>query len=385
MCVPGGGVVCGREDPSDRRRGETRNAHGRYRDPVRSSPAPAVHVRGRRWRSGLRLPPRPWAPRVWALPWMTVRCPAARVYARRGRRARTVGARAWQRLPGVVRCWPGRAGVVVAESREAALEWLDHVKNWSRARWSTRLRREAALDAPPPRRDPRPHGRPRLTGQRRATLEAGWTEDETPWTTLTVDHGSGAGPPEGEGCTDTAVWEHAGQPPVPRRWVLSRAPQGAVTPPAVWSTHLEQTPAHLLTWGVRRWTRAVTCAAARAPGGRATPRQWPARAMGRTTPGLWRRSSSLTVTAQLLIPPGATGVRSLAWPPPTRPTCADALALVRRHVGEHRACAMSQQDIDMRQIPHPWLERVTEALCYAACVDKVELRGGCDVDRIVVC
>jgi hypothetical protein len=54
-------------------------------------------------------------------------------------------------------------------------------------------------------------------------------------------------------------------------------------------------------------------------------------------------------------------------------------------VGEHRACAMSQQDIDMRQIPHPWLERVTEALCYAACVDKVELRGGCDVDRIVVC
>jgi len=44
-------------------------------------------------------------------------------------------------------------------------------------------------------------------------------------------------------------------------------------------------------------------------------------------------------------------------------------------VGEHRAGAMSQQDIDMRQIPHPWLERVTEALCYAACVDKVELRA----------
>ena len=88
----------------------------------------------------------------------------------------------------VVRWWPGREVVFVADSRDAALEWLDQVKKWSRASWITRLRLEAALDDPPPRREPRPHGRPRLNGKRRATLEAVLTDDETPWTKLTVDH-----------------------------------------------------------------------------------------------------------------------------------------------------------------------------------------------------
>ena len=76
--MPWGVVVCGREATSDRRRGDTMHAHGLYREPVRSSPAPVVQVSGRRWLSGLRLPPSPWAPRVGALPVMPVRCPAAR-------------------------------------------------------------------------------------------------------------------------------------------------------------------------------------------------------------------------------------------------------------------------------------------------------------------
>jgi hypothetical protein len=45
---------------------------------VRSAHAHVVKGRGRRWRSCLRLAPIPWAQRVWALPLMPVRCPAAR-------------------------------------------------------------------------------------------------------------------------------------------------------------------------------------------------------------------------------------------------------------------------------------------------------------------
>ena len=254
----------------------------------------------------------------------------------------------------------------MAESRDAALEWLEHVQTWSRARGIPRRRREAAREERPPRREPRPHGRPRRHGKRRATLAAVWTADETPWTTLTGDQGSGAGPRAVEGCTDTAVWSHAGKPPVPRRWGRRRDPQGAGKPQAWWSTKLEQTPEPRLTWVVRRWTREVTCEAARAPVGRATQRQWHARASGRTTPVVWRLSAILTLTAQLLIPQGAHGGRRLAWPPKTRPTVAEARALVRRHVWAQIACAMSQQAIDMRKIPHTLWERFTAALCYAA-------------------
>jgi hypothetical protein len=364
--VPWGVVVCGLDDPIERRRGDTMHAHGLSRDPVRSSHAPVVHGRGLRWRRGRLRPPIPWAPRVGARPCLTVRCPSERCSKRRGRRARTVVERAGQMSPWGVRCLPGRAVVFVADRRYAALAWRDHVQQGSRARGITRRRLDAARDDPPPRREPRPHGRPRLHGQRRAPREAVLPETETPWTTLTVDHWSGEGPREVEGCTDTAVWDHAGKPPVPLRWGRIRAPTGAGTPQALWSTTLEQTPEHLLPWCVRRWTIAVPCEDARAPVGRATPRQGHERAMGRTTPVLLSRYALIPLTAHLLIHQGATGVRRMAWHPQTRPPCADAMALVRRHVWDHLSWSMSQQAIDLRQIPPTLLERVTEALCYAA-------------------
>jgi hypothetical protein len=363
VCVPWGVVVCGLDDTSERRRGDHMNATGSYRDPVRSSPSPVVKVSGLRGRRCLRRPPIPWAPRVWALPLMTVRWPSERFYERRGRRARTVVERARQMIQVVVRWWPGREVVLVAASRDAALEWLDHVKQWSRASWITRRRLEAALDDPPPRREPRQQGRPRLTGKRRATLEAVLTADETPWTKLTVDQWDGDGPRAVDVCTDTAVWYHAGTPPVPLRWVLMRDPQGAFKPQALVSTYLAQTPAHMLTWLVRRGTLEVTCEEARAHVGMETPRQGHERAIGRTTPVWLSLYAIITLTAHLLIHTGANGVRSTAWHPKTRPTCADAMALGRRHVWDHLSCSMSQQDIAMRKIPHTLLERFTEALC----------------------
>jgi DDE superfamily endonuclease len=143
--VPWGVVVCGLDDPIERRRGDKIHAKGLYRDPGRSSPAYCVKVSGLRWLSCLLLPPMPWAQRVWALPFMTVLCPSERFYERRGRRAQTVVERAWQMIQLVVRWLPGREVVFVADSSYAALELLDHVKKLPRASWITRLRLDAAL------------------------------------------------------------------------------------------------------------------------------------------------------------------------------------------------------------------------------------------------
>jgi len=76
---------------------------------------------------------------------------------------------------------------------------------------------------------------------------------------------------------------------------------------------LGQTPEHLLTWFVRRWTREVTRAEARAHLGMAPPRQWHDRAIARTTPAVWRLYSLIALTAHRLLQPGVTHVKRTAW------------------------------------------------------------------------
>jgi hypothetical protein len=116
-----------------------------------------------------------------------------------------------------------------------------------------------------------------------------------------------------EVATDTAVWYHAGKPPVALRWGLMRAPHERCKAHALLSTHVAHTCAQMLAWFVRRWTMAVTFEEARAHLGMETPRQWHDRAMARATPALVRLYSIITLTAHLLIEKGATCVRSTAW------------------------------------------------------------------------
>src|SRR5712691_11780869 len=128
----------------------------------------------------------------------------------------------------------------------------------------TRFRLDAALYDPAPPRTPRQHGRPRKKGARRPTLQHVLDEPQTQWTPVTVPNWYGGGARAVELCTDTAVWYHTGLPPVTRRWVLIRDPQGEFEPQALVTTQLEHTPAQMLEWFVRRWTLEVTLEEARA-------------------------------------------------------------------------------------------------------------------------
>jgi hypothetical protein len=366
VCIPSGVVVLGLDDTIERRRGEQITAKGISRDPVRSSHAYFVKVSGLRWLACMLLVPLAWADRVWALPFLTVLCPSERFYAQRGRRHQPLTTRAWQMIRLLRRWVPQREIVWVADSSCAVVDLLDKVKQWPRASVITRLRLDAALYDPPPPRTPRTTGRPRLKGKRRPTLETVLADIRTPWTTIRVEQWYGEGPREVEVTTDTAVWYHTGQPPVVMRWVLIRDPQQRCKPQALLSTTLEQTSAQRLTWFVQRWTLEVTFAEARAHLGIETPRQWSERAIARTTPALLSLSSIITLPTQLLIEQGAICVRSTAWYRTARPTFAEAMALVRRHLWEHLHFSMSQQETDLIKIPRALLERFTEALCYAA-------------------
>jgi hypothetical protein len=71
-------------------------------------------------------------------------------------------------------------------------------------------------------------------------------DEETQWTTLKVEQGYGEGPRKVEVATDTAVWYHAGKPPVAIRWVLIRDPLTRLKPQAVLSTHPAHTPEQIV-------------------------------------------------------------------------------------------------------------------------------------------
>jgi hypothetical protein len=308
----------------------------------------------------------PWAGRVWALPFLTALCPSERYHQQRGRRHKPLPEWAGQ-LIGLIHRWlPGREVVVGADSSYAVIELLKQVSDTPAVSLITRLRLDAALYDPAPPGGPRQNGRPRKKGTRRPTLQRVLSDPRTQGSPVRVNNWYGGGVREVEICTDTAVWYHAGLPPVALRWVLIRDPRGEFEPQALLSTQLAHCPEQMVAWFVRRWTMEVTFEEARAHLGLETQRQWNDLAIGRTTPALFGLYSLVTLMAHAELQSEARVVRTAAWYVKSHPTFADAIALVRRELW--RAChfARSEAHTEIIKIPRALFERLTDTVCYAA-------------------
>ena len=364
--VPAGPIVIGIDDTLERRRGEKIKAKGIYRDPVRSSHSQVVKASGLRWLCAMLLTEIPWAGRVWALPFVTALCPSERYHQQRGQRHKPLPEWAGQ-LIGLIHRWlPRREVVVVADSSYALLTLLKQVSEMPGVSLITRLRLDAALYDAAPLRVPGLPGRPRKKGARRPTLRHLLTAAQTPWSTVTVTNGYGGGTREVEVRTETAVWYHAGLPPVALRWVLIRDPQGEFAPQALLSTHLAHTPQQMLEWFVRRWTMEVTLEEARAHLGIETQRQWNDLAISRTTPALFGLYTVVTLMTHALLRSEARVVRTAAWYAKARPTFADAIAVVRRELWSACYFSRSEPNSEVIEIPRSLFERLTDTVCYAA-------------------
>jgi hypothetical protein len=110
----------------------------------------------------------------------------------------------------------------------------------------------------------------------------------------------------------------------------------------------------------------VTFEEARRHLGLETQRQWSELAIRRTTPALLGLVSLVTLCAHQRLVHPVDVTRQTAWYPKARPTFSDALALVRRQLWEFNICATSPPDPQTVKIPRALLDRLTEALCYAA-------------------
>lgn len=166
--------------------------------------------------------------------------------------------------------------------------------------------------------------------------------------------------------SDTAVWYHAGKPPVVIRWVLIRDPLQRFDTQAVLCTDPQATAIDIVLWFVRRWSVEVTFEEARAHLGIETQRQWSKQAIARTTPLLLGLFSLVTLMADRLVARQAMPIRTSAWYRKTRPTFSDALALVRRQLWCAQGFSMSQSPTDSEKLPNPLTARCMELLCYAA-------------------
>src|SRR5215813_2788256 len=361
-----GELVIGIDDTIERRRGQKIKAKGIYRDPVRSSHSHLVKASGLRWLSCMLLVNIQWAGCVWGLPFLTVLCPSERYYTGRQRRHQRLTDRAWQVIQLIARWLPDRDVIFVGDSSFAVLDLLYLVSSTPRVDLITRLRLDAQLYDPAPKRKAGQIGRPRVKGARRPSPQQVLDNPKTKWTKIEVDHWYGGQKREVEVYTETAIWYCCRNMPVPIRWMLIRDPLGEFEPQALLSTNLGHTSLQLLSWFVRRWRMEVSFEEARAHLGIETQRQWSDLAIARTTPALFGLFSLVTLMADRLIKGEVKLVRTAAWYAKGQPTFSDAIAIVRRCLWCSYHFSTSSRKRDVLKVPRSLLERLTDAVCYAA-------------------
>jgi hypothetical protein len=361
-----GPLVFGIDETIERRWGPKIAARGIYRDAVRSSRSHFVKASGLRWVSLMWLTGIPWAQRVWALPFLTALAPSARYYETSPRQPKKLTDWARQMIYQLRRWLPERDLVAVGDGSYAALDLLHDCQSLSNpVTMITRLRLDAALyePAPPPTGKP---GRPRKKGRRLPTLQQVLDSPTTTWERVTLNWYDGQTRVM-DLTSNTAVWYHNGQSPVPLRWVLLRDPQGELKPMAVLSTTLTYSPIQIAEWFVRRWQVEVTFQEARTHLGFETQRQWSDKAIARTTPILLGLFSWVSLVAHVLQTDQPLLVRQAAWYHKSRPTFSDTLAFVRFYLWpqSHIFC-MSPDLPDIVKLPRSLVSRLVDTLCYAA-------------------
>jgi DDE superfamily endonuclease len=368
--VPEGGpLVVGIDETLERRYGKKISARGVYRDPVRSTHETFVKSSGLRWVCVMLLVEVPWAARVWALPFLSALAPSERYAAKRGKRHKKITEWAWQLLLLLRRWYPGREIVAVADRAYASLKLLDRCRKLpDPITFVARLRLDAALYEPAPPRRPGQIGRPRLKGERLPNLSEVAEDPSTLWKPSAIANWYGSAERTVEIASQTAVWYSTGLFAVPIRWVLVRDPEGAFKTQAILCTDLEADPQKVVSWFVMRWQLEVTFQEARRHLGFETQRQWSDTAIRRTTPALLGLFSLVTLLAhhQKRRAAGASRRRA-AWYHKRHPTFADALALVRKELWarEQTFCG-SPSATDTVKVPRAFVERLTDAVCYAA-------------------
>jgi hypothetical protein len=149
------------------------------------------------------------------------------------------------------------------------------------------------------------------------------------------------------------------------RRVLVRDPTGRRKPQAFMSTDTDLEPSQIIAYFVRRWQIEVTFAETRAHLGVETQRQWSGNAILRTTPSLLALYSLVTLWAGDVLGQNKRPYAA-AWYKKTDLTFIDAMAAVRLVLSSDDLYRHSPSNPEMHKIPPGRLQRMAQALCFAA-------------------
>jgi hypothetical protein len=270
----------------------------------------------------------------------------------------------------VRRWYPQREIVAVADRAYASLKLLERCRSLRNPiTFISRLRLDGALYEPAPPRRQGQIGRPRIKGERLPNLSVVAEDPKTVWKPTKIANWYGSGERVVEVASAKAVWYSTGLFAVPVRWVLVRDPEGKFKTQALLCTDLEADPKKILRWFVMRWQLEVTFQEMRRHLGFETQRQWSELAIRRTTPALMGLFSLITLFAHgRMVQASGVFRRQAGWYHKAHPTFADALALVRKELWaqEQRTFCGSCAETDTIKVPRAFVERLTDAVCYAA-------------------
>ena len=118
---------------------------------------------------------------------------------------------------------------------------------------------------------------------------------------------------------------------------------------------------------MRRWQLEVTFQEMRRHLAFETQRQCSEMVIGRTTPALSGLYSVVTLFAHRRMRQATSALRrQAAWYHKRHPTFADALAMVRKELWASATFYGSAAQSETVKVPRAFVERLTDAVCYAA-------------------
>ena len=150
------------------------------------------------------------------------------------------------------------------------------------------------------------------------------------------------------------------------RFVPTLEQQKELKNPALTCDELKPHPDKHVALVVMRWQLETKFQEVRRHLGFETQRQWSEMAIRRTTPALLGLFSFVTLFAHYRMRQAASAFRRAAWYHKAHPTFADALALVRKELWANATFYGSPANPETVKVPRAFVERLTDAVCYAA-------------------
>lgn len=356
-------VIISLDDTSYQHRGPHVYAKGRHRDAVRSTRSHIVWHWGHRWVVLAVCVTFPFRTRPWALPILMALCRSETLNTAEGRRHKTATYLGLQLLAALIRWFPDRRFIVLADGgfRSHELSNFCH-RHRRQLTLVSRFYPDAALYEPPPAYSG--HGRPRVKGTRLPSPEqvvAGRQRLKH----LTVAWYGGKSRRIAY-VTGTGLWYRSGHGLVPVRWVFVRDLEGRHQDEYFYSTDTSLTPQQIIEYYVSRWPIETTFQEAREHLGVHTSRQWAAQSVLRMTPLLLGLYSLVCLIYAQQVRKCPARPSQWDWYQKDEPTFADALASVRRVVWQHTLFATAPQRWAFQKLPRSLQKLLLDCLCRAA-------------------